>query len=53
VRAKREPLTTEHRHPRAYLKLADHCLNLAELDDENAKTAMLRAEVEVLRRPAN
>jgi hypothetical protein len=44
---------TERRHRRAYLKLADHCLDLAELDDDEAKTAMLRAEVEALRRPAN
>jgi len=44
---------TEQGHRRAYLKLADHCLDLADLDDHHAKTAMLRAEVEALRRPAN
>ena len=44
---------TQQSRRRAYLKLADHCLDLAELDDDEAKTAMLRAEVEALRRPAN
>jgi hypothetical protein len=44
---------TERRQRRAYLKLADHCIDLAELDDDDAKTAMLRAEVEAMRRPAN
>jgi hypothetical protein len=44
---------TEQRHRRAFLKMADHCLDVAELDDDDAKTAMVRAEVEALRRPAN
>ena len=44
---------TEQRHRRAYLKIADHCLDLAELDDDEAKTAMFRAEVDAMRRPAN
>jgi hypothetical protein len=44
---------TEQRRRRAFLKLADHCLDLAELDDDEAKTAMVRAEVEALGRPAN
>jgi len=44
---------TEQRNRRAYLKFANHCLDLAELDDDDAKTAMLRAQVEAMRRPAN
>jgi hypothetical protein len=44
---------TGQRQRRAYLKLADHCLDLVELDDDEAKTAMLRAEVDAMRRPAN
>jgi hypothetical protein len=43
----------ERRRRSAFLKLADHCLDLANLDDDDAKTAMLRAEVEAMRRPAN
>jgi len=43
---------TEQRHRRAYLKFANHCLDLAELDDD-ARTAMLRAQVEAMRRLAN
>ena len=44
---------TEQRSRRAYLKFANHCLDLAKLDDDDAKTAMLRAQVEAMRRPAN
>jgi hypothetical protein len=44
---------TEQHRRLAFLKLADHCLDLADLDDRDAKTAMLRAEVEAMKRPAN
>jgi hypothetical protein len=40
----------EQRHRRAFLDLASEWLELAE---DDAATAMLRAEVEALKRPAN
>jgi hypothetical protein len=40
----------QQRHRRAFLDLASQWLELA---DNNAKTAMLVAEVEALKRPAN